>query len=138
MPRNLSTAAAIALAATLAATGVRAADDHKDHGKMDHGQMNHDAMGGSKTEQGAAAQDAKPGVTEASGVGVINAVDTAKQQVNLTHEPIPDLGWPQMTMDLPVTSGVDLAGIAVGDKVAFKLKLGRDKVYRIMAMDKAK
>jgi Cu(I)/Ag(I) efflux system protein CusF len=30
-------------------------------------------------------------------------------------------------VDLPVTSKVDLSGVKAGDKVSFKLKLGRDK-----------
>jgi len=78
--------------------------------------------------------DVKPG-TEASGVGVINSLDADKGMVNLTHEPMPDLGWPVMTMDLPVTKRVDLGAVKPGDKVKFKLKLGRDKQYRVTEME---
>lgn len=92
--------------------------DHSDH--SGHGQM-----------------EVKPG-TEASGSGVVNSVDADKGMINLTHEPMPDLGWPTMTMDLPVTKHVVLGGIKAGDKVDFKIKLGRDKKYRVIEMLPAK
>jgi len=128
MPPALS---ALAFGTSIFASGAYAADDH---GKMDQGQMGHDQMDHSKMDHGAMSHEAQPGATQASGVGVVNSVDSAKKQVNLTHEPMPQLGWPQMTMDLPVTSGVDLGSVKPGDKVSFTLKLGRDKVYRIMEM----
>jgi len=42
-----------------------------------------------------------------------------------------------MTMDLPVTSKVDLGSLKAGDKIAFKLKLGRDKTYRVIEITPA-
>ncbi|EXJ16162.1 copper-binding protein [Imhoffiella purpurea] len=89
---------------------------------MDHQTMNHEAMG-------SMAQSEQSAVT--MGKGVINSVDTAKGEVNITHEPIPALSWPAMTMDLPVTDGVDLSGVSPGDKVNFGIVLGSDDVYRI-------
>jgi Cu/Ag efflux protein CusF len=82
---------------------------------------------------GAAAEK-----TEATGVGVINSVDADKAMVNLTHEPMPELGWPTMTMDLPVTKRVNLSEIKSGDKVSFKVKLGVDKQYRVTEIEAAK
>lgn len=81
--------------------------------------------------------EVKPG-TEASGVGIVNSVDADKGMINLTHEPMPDLGWPTMTMDLPVTKQVELGGIKAGDKVDFTLKLGRDKQYRVIELTTSK
>lgn len=133
MNKQLKTAAALAVSACFFATAAHAADAHKGHGEMDHGKMDH-----SKMDHGAMSHEAKPGVTEADGVGVINAVDATKKEVNLTHEPMPDLGWPSMTMDLPVTGKVDLATVKAGEKVSFRLKLGRDKVYRIIELYSAK
>ena len=78
----------------------------------------------------------KPG-TEASGVGVVNSIDTEKGMINITHEPMPELNWPTMTMDLPVTRRVDLGRVQAGDKVGFKLKLGRDKKYRVIGITPA-
>lgn len=98
--------------------------DHHGHGDMQH-------MEKMETKKVA------PG-TEVDGIAIINAVDMDKKQVNLTHEPMPALGWPSMTMDLPVTSKVDLGSVKAGDNVAFKLKLGRDKTYRVIEMAPAK
>ncbi|MBU1212988.1 MAG: copper-binding protein [Alphaproteobacteria bacterium] len=91
---------------------------------MDHGEMK--------------SVETVPGETEAGGVGVINSVDADKGTVNITHEPMPELGWPTMTMDLPVTKKVDLGGIKAGEKVDFRIKLGRDKQYRVIEMKAAK
>ncbi|MGD9783672.1 MAG: copper-binding protein [Hyphomicrobiaceae bacterium] len=112
---------ALAVSACFFTTAVHATETHKGHG--DHGAMSHEA---------------KTDVTEAEGVGVINAIDTTKKEVNLTHEPMSTLGWPSMTMDLPVTAKVDLGTVKAGDKVSFRLKLGRDKVYRITEIAPAK
>ncbi len=43
-----------------------------------------------------------------------------------------------MTMELPATSKVALDVIKPGDKVDFRLKLGRDKVYRIIEISPKK
>ncbi len=68
---------------------------------------------------------------EAAGVGVIEKVDADKGMVTVTHEPMPEVGWPKMTMDFPVTKRVDLSGVKEGEKVNFKIKLGVDKQYRL-------
>ncbi|MCB1503397.1 MAG: copper-binding protein [Hyphomicrobiaceae bacterium] len=141
MLKILMATATLAVGACLFVTGVDAAEmDHgkMDHGTMDHGKPDHSQMDHSKMDHGNMNHEAKPGATEAQGVGVINTIDGAKKQVNLTHEPMPELGWPSMTMDLPVTGKVDLDGVKAGDKVTFRLKLGRDKVYRIMEMSQSK
>ena len=76
--------------------------------------------------------------SEAKAVAVIHKVDAKKGMLNLTHDPIPNLKWPQMTMDLPVTKRVDLSKIKVGDKVTITLKQGVDKQYRVIAIAPAK
>lgn len=75
---------------------------------------------------------------EASGKGVLQQIDVKAGKVNLSHEPIPEMGWPEMTMDLPVTRRVDLKTFVAGDPVTFTLKRGRDNVFRIVEMQKAK
>lgn len=72
--------------------------------------------------------------SEATGKAVINAVDQDAKSVKLTHDPMPEFGWPKMTMDLPVTRKVDLSTTKPGDKVLFTIKLGRDKKYRIIKL----
>jgi Cu(I)/Ag(I) efflux system periplasmic protein CusF len=82
----------------------------------------------------ATAQDQTPGATWSR--GVIQAVNVEAGSVNITHEPIPALSWPTMTMDLPVTEAVDLSGVKAGDTVEFAIVLGSDDVYRISQMRK--
>lgn len=73
-------------------------------------------------------------VDQAMGMGTLHSIDAENRMVNLTHAPIPALNWPEMTMDLPVTTRVDLESVAAGDHIHFTLKLGRDDVYRIIEM----
>ncbi|MES9832108.1 MAG: copper-binding protein [Candidatus Thiodiazotropha sp. DIVDIV] len=94
------------------------AANHEDHAKHDHSMMGSDA-------------------NQAMGMGVIHLVDAENKSVNLTHQPIPSLNWPAMTMDLPVTKRVDLSGFKPGDKVHFTLKKGRDNQFRILTMEPA-
>jgi Cu/Ag efflux protein CusF len=65
------------------------------------------------------------------GKGVVNAIDVDGRSVNLSHEPIPSIGWPSMTMDMQVVEGVDLSGIADGAPVRFTLGRGADGIYVI-------
>lgn len=117
--------AASALLVVALATPTRAQDkamDHGHHGSMDHG----------------ASASPVPGETQAKGVGVVNSVDAEKGVLNITHEPMPALGWPTMTMDLAATRQVDLSKVKPGEKVDFTLKLGRDKQYRVIEIGPAK
>jgi Cu(I)/Ag(I) efflux system membrane fusion protein len=56
------------------------------------------------------------------GNGVIVKLDPVEQKVNMSHEAIPRLGWPQMTMDLRVDEGVALSEFQPQDKVGFELR----------------
>ena len=76
--------------------------------------------------------------SEATAAAVIHSVDVAGAKVNLTHEPMPALGWPKMTMDLPVTRTVDLSKVKPGSDVMVTIKLGRDKQYRVTAIEPKK
>ena len=92
--------------------------DNMNHGTMNHGNMNHDAMPG---HANAAEVPAK-----------INTVDADSGLINVSHGPVEALGWPSMTMDLPVTRRVDLSTVKPGDDVILSLKQGRDKQYRVI------
>ena len=60
----------------------------------------------------------------ATGTGVVEAV-TADGKLTMNHDPIPDLGWPAMVMDMPVM-GVDTAAVTVGTSVNFDLAKAGD------------
>jgi len=103
----------------------------KDHSKMDHGTMDHSSMNHGSHHSQTEAQQAG-----AMGEGVIHTVSKLNRMVNLTHAPIPELNWPEMTMDLAVAKDVDLNSVKPGDKVKFRLLLGSDNVFRITSFDK--
>lgn len=60
---------------------------------------------------------------------VVHAIDGAK--VNLTHDPIPAIGWPKMTMDLSLLEGADASGIQAGDAVTIELRRGPSGLFGI-------
>jgi len=67
--------------------------------------------------------------------GVINTVEADAHTLNVTHEPIPELNWPTMTMDFPVAKGVKLEGLKPDRKMRFRISEGADGRYQIDAID---
>ena len=59
---------------------------------------------------------------DVQGVGVVKAVDTAKNTITLQHEAIAAIGWPAMTMPFKVASPELLKHVKVGDKVQFTFR----------------
>ncbi|MCI1709703.1 MAG: copper-binding protein [Chiayiivirga sp.] len=55
----------------------------------------------------------------ATATGIVTAVDVSARRITISHEPVPALNWPAMTMDFSVRD-VDLTGIQLGDKVTFE------------------
>ena len=53
--------------------------------------------------------------------GVIKKLKPAEHKVNMTHDPIPELKWPSMTMDFNLSNEASLKGLREGDKVMFEL-----------------
>jgi len=67
--------------------------------------------------------------------GVVNSLGDGT--ANVTHEPIPEIGWPAMTMDLPLLDGAEIAGVGEGDEVTIMLEQGADGMYGIRALSPA-
>ncbi len=61
-----------------------------------------------------------------TGTGVLKMVVAEESKVNISHEPIPALGWPGMTMNFKVKQGVALDNFKQEDKVEFDLEEGQD------------
>jgi len=74
------------------------------------------------------------GHNDAHGTGIVNSVDAAQHKVNLTHQPIPEIGWPAMTMEFPVAPAVDLSAIKPGSRVNFTIEQGQGGMYEIKAI----
>ncbi|XWN33058.1 MAG: copper-binding protein [Devosia sp.] len=66
---------------------------------------------------------------------VVNAMSDTS--VNVSHDPIPEIGWPAMTMDLSILDGADTGDVAVGDDVTIMLEKGPDGLYGVRALERA-
>ena len=84
--------------------------------------------------RGNAAQRPAAENTVVEGIaGVVKFLTPRGESVNLQHEAVPALGWPAMTMDLPLAEGVLTEGLKPGDKVTFDLGKHNDD-YLITAI----
>lgn len=72
------------------------------------------------------------------GVGIVNTIDAKESKINLTHEAIPSLSWPAMTMDFKVKNKAVLSKLKSGDKVDFDLKEQPKGQYMITKIVPAK
>lgn len=54
--------------------------------------------------------------------GVVQQVEAEQGRVKISHDAIPALGWPKMTMFFRVRDKAVLKGIAAGDAVRFELE----------------
>jgi len=68
-----------------------------------------------------------------SGNGVIKAINTTDNTLNLQHEPIDELGWPAMTMDFSVMADVDLSALSLDQTIMFQLEKHGDS-YMITSL----
>lgn len=62
------------------------------------------------------------GTKMGKGTGTVTAIDKSAGKITLNHGPIPEVGWPAMTMAFTASPAL-LDSVAVGDKVAFDLTL---------------
>ena len=91
--------------------------------QMNHGNMDHSNMPMS-SEQMAGAVHAK---------AIVNSIGDGT--ANVSHDPIPEIGWPAMTMDLTVLENAEMMGeISAGDEVTLMLVKDADGMYAIGAM----
>ena len=68
----------------------------------------------------------------ATGYGKVMAV-TSDGKLTLAHDPIPDLGWPAMEMDMPV-AGFDPEDVPLDARIEFDLSKGEDGMFTIVAV----
>lgn len=68
----------------------------------------------------------------ATGTGIVSGV-TTDGKLSLSHEPIAELGWPAMQMDMPV-AGLDIAEVPMDVPVEFDLSKNDDGMFIIIAV----
>jgi Cu/Ag efflux protein CusF len=91
----------------------------------------------SHPQQETNMQIAHDGHTHVHGTGIVNAVNPIAHTVRLTHAPIPEIGWPVMTMDFLVAPSVDLSSIRPNRRVNFIMEEGQGGMYEIQAITPA-
>lgn len=69
-------------------------------------------------------------------MGVVKAVDVAKGTITLSHEPVPSLKWPAMTMAFKAGKA-QVAGVKAGDRVNFSF-VSKEMDGTIATISKAK
>jgi Cu/Ag efflux protein CusF len=74
------------------------------------------------------------GHNDAHGTGTVDSVDPAQHKVTLSHNPIPEIGWPAMTMEFPVKPSVDLNALKPGSRVNFTIEKGQGGMYEIQSI----
>ena len=77
---------------------------------------------------------AHEGHNDAHATGTVNKVDPTQHKLNISHNPIPEIGWPAMTMDFPVAPSVDLQSVKPGMRVNFTIEQGQGGMYEIRAL----
>ena len=70
--------------------------------------------------------------------GIVNSVDIKGAKVNLSHEAIPSLHWPKMTMSFKVSDKQDLAMLKPRQHVNFELSEKTPGLYVITKITPAK
>lgn len=90
-------------------------------------------MAGMKMDSPAAS--AEKGQT-AHAVGVVKGLDASKGTITLSHEPVPAIKWPAMTMGFKAT-GAQISSVKVGDKVTFEF-VAKGMDATIVSISKAK
>lgn len=117
MRKTLIPVVVLALAAPLAVPPAGAQQDG--HGSMGHGSTDHSGM-----SEGVHAE------------ATVNSIEG--DTVNVTHGPIPKIGWPAMTMDLKLLDGAEVGDVAAGDEATMMLEKGPDGMYAIRALEPKK
>jgi Cu/Ag efflux protein CusF len=97
----------------------------------------HEAHRGMRAMPDASIQRVHEGGNDAQATGTVNAVDPAAHKINLSHQPIPALGWPAMTMDFPVAPTVDLSRIKPGSRVNFSIEKDKSGMYQVQSVQPA-
>lgn len=74
----------------------------------------------------------------ANGKGTVNQVNAAAGTVNISHEAIPAIRWPAMTMDIRVADKKMLSTVKPGQMVTFGLAKDPEAGYVISHIETAK
>lgn len=66
--------------------------------------------------------------------GKVNSIMVEHRMLNMTHEPVPEWDWPEMTMDFSVDEQVDLKALAKGQTISFQITKTEQGQYVVSAI----
>lgn len=69
-----------------------------------------------------ATEDAPASEEDSVYTAVGQLTDMSDSTVTIAHGPVPELGWPAMTMAFEADSSAQIHGLAVGDRVSFSFR----------------
>lgn len=99
-----------------------------------------DESGSMETDQTDHSAHGAPPPSEAPLVkafGVVKTVSADEKKITVEHDAIPEIGWPAMTMDFPVSDSMDLAAVPMGERIAFLIRETGDSRYVVDAVEAA-
>lgn len=79
------------------------------------------------------SRQGEPDVIEST--GKLNAVNFEQGLVNISHEPIPKLGWPAMVMDIDVAEDINLERVSQWQHVRFFMVKDEEGTYFIRRIE---
>ena len=94
----------------------------------------HGSMSAMDHARGKQMQMAHSGHAHVQGTGTVNSIDAAAHKANVSHAPIPTIGWPAMTMDFAVAPSIDLSAVKPGTRIKFDMEQGQDGMYVIQSI----
>jgi len=80
-------------------------------------------------------QSLDPAIAVVKGQGLINSVDPEARIINLSHEPIPQVDWPAMTMDITVAADINLDKVSGWKQVRFYMVKDGSGMYYIRRIE---
>lgn len=96
-------------------------------GSMETDQMDHSAHGAPPPSEAPLVK----------AFGVVKTVSADEKKITVEHDAIPEIGWPAMTMDFPVSDSMDLAAVPMGERIAFLIRETGDSRYVVDAVEAA-
>lgn len=74
---------------------------------------------------------------EAHATGIVHDVNTDRNRLTITSDPIPSLGWPKMHQKWKVKKGISIEFLKLGDLVHFSIKQNNNGItYVITSIEK--
>ncbi|NMH59841.1 efflux RND transporter periplasmic adaptor subunit [Alteromonas ponticola] len=70
-------------------------------------------------------------VTSVWAEGQVNSVMTGHRMANITHQPVDEWDWPEMTMDFDVAESVDIDALAKADTLHFEITKMQNNEYQV-------